>query len=275
MFAVGAFVGYSLDAQRPDKFGLEFAKALLTLGSGLVLGGTVKILLDRFQALAKEKEEERVALERLLADLRLVHDRAETARLLIAAHRSAKTYGEEMRDLIGCQVLLLKVKRILDVRRANSEDDGFSGPISQMIGYLAALQEEYRDEYKTVSDHQRYDEQVTKLEFERVAKQEVGLSDKRSSPPELPPQSSQRAWELLRDERRFPMLDDLTNRGERYRERFVTPLHELASRLLGTNDRGADAGFDNEVAKLVREIRSACAETSAAGRGRTEERSTA
>jgi hypothetical protein len=264
LFAAGALAGYSLNARTPDKFGLELAKALLTLGSGLILGGAVKILLDRFQASAKEKEEERAARERLLADLRLVHDRAESARLLIAAHRSAKTYGEQMRDLIGCQVVLLKVKRILDVRRDSDRQDQFTEPIAHMVGYLRALQEEYRDHYKTVSDCQRYDEQVTKLEFERAAKQEVGIGDAPPSRPEIPPASSQRAWQLLDDECLFPMLDDLSNRGERYRAQFQLPLHKVASGLLGTEAGSADTGFDDEVAEQAQEIRSACRETSQA-----------
>ena len=98
--------------------------------------------------------------ERLLADLRLVHDRSESARLLIAAHRSAKTYGEQMRGLIACEVVLLKVKRTLDLAPSERHEKE-SRCLADMLGYLRALSDEYRAEYKKVADCQRYDEALT------------------------------------------------------------------------------------------------------------------
>lgn len=264
--AMGFVIGTSLDAQDPNTFDLELAKALLTLGTGLILGGAVKVLLDQFQSAQKTREEEQTRRasqvveeqarhERLLADLRDVHDRAENVRLMVAAHRSAKTYGEHMRSLIGCQVVLLKVKRTLDVSRPGGTDPNTDDQLKQMLGYLRALQYEYRDRYKAVSDLQRYDEDVTKATFQQAAEREIADGAR-----EIPaPKSSQRAWRFLADRTQFPVLDDLTNDGSCYRVHFLQPFHRLASGLVdaGGDRRSADTEFDQQVERLADEIRDA------------------
>ena len=176
VFGVGAILGYSLDGQQPDKPGLELAKALLTLGTGFMLGGALKVVLDRYQDSARRRQEEHDRYERLLADLRLVHDRAERARLMVAAHRSASTYGKQMRDPIGCQVVLLKIKRILEVSPIDPPaSTTMSGSLVHMLGYLRALQEEYRDCYKEVSDCQRTTRRSRRDAFEMRRTQQSPL----------------------------------------------------------------------------------------------------
>ncbi len=50
----------------------------------------------------------------VLDDLKEVSDRVERSRIVIAAHRSAKTYGDEMRALIGSRVQLKNVVRAVE-----------------------------------------------------------------------------------------------------------------------------------------------------------------
>jgi hypothetical protein len=269
--AIGVIIGVGLDGQNPDKFELELTKALLTLGTGLILGGAVKVVLDQLQNAqrvraedqarrATQLAEEQARHERLLGDLRHVHDRAENVRLMVAAQRSAKTYGDHMRALIGCQVVLLKVKRTLDVSRPGGASQATDDHLKQMVGYLRALQYEFRDHYKTVSDLQRYDEDVTKEAFQRAAKREVTDGAAGDTPA---PESSQRAWTLLASREQFPVLDDLTNNGPCYRKHFLEPLHALAAALVETEgDRGdpgaADTEFDRGVETLAGVIGSTC-----------------
>jgi len=76
----------------------------------------------------------------------------------ISAHRSVKTYGEEMRDLIESRVQLRNVVRALE-RRAEGIDEGtrvaITDLIRQMEAYLETLTSEFRDNYKKLSDRQR------------------------------------------------------------------------------------------------------------------------
>jgi hypothetical protein len=50
-------------------FGPEAAKAVVTLGIGLILGGALKVLLDTYQNELKQREEEHELRERLLAPI--------------------------------------------------------------------------------------------------------------------------------------------------------------------------------------------------------------
>ena len=260
---VGVVIGVSLDAQHPKQFELELAKALLTLATGLILGGAVKVLLDHFQETAKLRDEEQARHERLLADLRGVHDRAERVRLMVSAHRSAKAYGQHMQALIGCQVLLLKIKRTLDVSRTGGASERANEHLKDMLGYLRALQYEYRDHYKEVADCQRYDEAVTTRRFAKAAEFEVA-----GDHPQQPPASSQYAWTTLDDAQEFPVLDDLTNEGAWYKQYFLEPFHALAAELVERGDRPSlDRDFDAGVNALAETIHSRC-QTAVTGNGR-------
>jgi hypothetical protein len=254
---VGAGLGFSVDDEASPGFSLELAKAMVTLGSGLILGGAVKVLLDRYQEAQKDRAEDHELRERLLADLRGVHDRTESARLMVKAHRSAKTYGEQMRDLIGCQVVLLKVKRTLDLRPGSTRDlDPEGDCLEEMAGYLRALQNEYARNYKCVADCQRYDENLTQLRFKAIAERQIISPDMPFDTDALSP--SQHAWDLMRDPKLFPVLDDLSRRGERYTTRFVGPLHVLAAQLLRTDTAKLDTEFDARVDERAKKIQSIC-----------------
>ncbi len=123
---------------------IEVGRAALTLGTGIILGGAVKTMLDRHQDRVADKKKAHELTERLLADLRDVHDRAEAARLV-----HADIYRQHVDELIRCQVVLLKVKRTLDLRAAevfettrSKRKDRARDYLAEMIGYLRVLEEE-------------------------------------------------------------------------------------------------------------------------------------
>lgn len=144
IFGVGVGVLFFYIEKPEPHFAIEVGRAALTLGTGIILGGAVKVLLDRYQDGVADKKKAHELTERLLADLRDVHDRAEAARLM-----HADTYRQHVGELIRCQVVLLKVKRTLDLRAAevfestqSERKDRAREYLAEMIGYLRVLEDE-------------------------------------------------------------------------------------------------------------------------------------
>ncbi|MGI9180250.1 MAG: hypothetical protein ACR2H9_07105 [Longimicrobiaceae bacterium] len=94
-----------------------------------------------------EMEQRRALLRRVVAANRSVR----RARILIPAHASAKTYGEQMRILIDADFELSDVRHELGTlpglfkKRAEIEDQ-----LVQMERYLQQLTEEYRHRYQDI-----------------------------------------------------------------------------------------------------------------------------
>lgn len=106
----------------------------------------------------RQKEEARLQFIRnILADFKSVYDRVESCRLLVEAHRSAKTYGEQMRQLVGGVVTLHNIKRALDPEFPLLKEE-LSDPIHEMNGFLKKLLQEFRDNYREISELQAADE---------------------------------------------------------------------------------------------------------------------
>jgi hypothetical protein len=245
----GAWVGFSFYAKSPQHFGVEVGKAILALGTGLILGGALKAMLDMYQATQEQRAGDHELRERLLSDLRNVHDQAETARLMIAAHRSAKAYGEQMRHLIGCQVVLLKIKRSLDLRPSLQDVGKKAVCLADMVGYLRALQHEYTRNYSLVADCQRYDTAVRRRRLEELATTDAPFDPSTGS--------SHDAWDLLNDSAMFPVLEDFTKCGDKYSARFREPLNQVAALLLGVENPHPDAAqFDGRVEGVAADVAS-------------------
>jgi hypothetical protein len=246
----GAVVGFHFYGQSPQHFGVEVGKTVLALGTGLILGGALKVMLDQYQATQLKQARDHELQERLLSDLRNIHDQAETARLMIAAHRSAKAYGEQMQRLIGCQVGLLKIKRSIDLRPTLKDVSENAECLAGMIGYLRALQHEYTDNYSAVADSQRYDTAVSQRRLQELTATDASFD------PDLA--SSHGAWDLLNDVKKFPVLDDFTRCGPKYSAQFREPLNEVAALLLHAPQPHLDgAAFDRSVEDLAAKVKSA------------------
>ena len=205
---------------------VELRKSLYTGAFTLVfaglLGGLVKVLLDEAVAAKRQREDAATFVSNVLADLKSVYDRVARARLLIPAHQSVKTYGEEMRDLIEARVQLRNVTRALE-RRAEGIDEEACGEITtrvrQMEAYLATLTTEFRDNYKTLSDQQRGYEERTEVMLKRFA-QTQGTE----TPPDLP----RFVWDSLA---RLENLSDFIGEAKAYKEAFEGPLDDASGWL--------------------------------------------
>ena len=240
-------LGSSLDGSKPHEIHLEAVKALATLATGLLLGGVLKLTTDNHADASKLRVEASKRYDALIADMHDNHDRLETARLLISAHRSAEAYGDRMRDVVAAHVVLLKIARtrgmgVLETNLADAEH------LEWMLAYLVALQREYGKRYKRVSDLQKYDEEVTRQTFgadakrrlgrdgdaydsARVTDSSAGVLDGDAAGDAYGPVASDRAWTVLHSSMWFPVLDDLCGSHEQYNKRFLTSCKALTIKL--------------------------------------------
>jgi hypothetical protein len=224
-------VGLLVASQLTGKPRETLQSAAITLVYVALGGGLVKILLDDFQRGREERAEQARLLEArlaekraeqvrftsaVLADLKAVYDRVERARIVLGAHRSAKTYGDEMRDLIDARVQLLNVERALKAGTSGisaEREEGVRSAVDSMEQYLARLTDEFHLEYKEISDEQRVHEA-------RIKKLLDSVDDSTRLPENKP-------WDAIR---RLDGLSDFID-GPGYRASFVDPL-DNASRLL-------------------------------------------
>jgi hypothetical protein len=205
---------------------VELRKSLYTGAFTLVfaglLGGLVKVLLDEAVAAKRKREDAATFVSNVLADLKSVYDRVARARILIPAHQSVKTYGEEMRDLIEARVQLRNVTRALE-RRTEGIDEEACGEITrrvrQMEAYLATLTTEFRDNYKTLSDQQRGYEERTEAMLKGFAQ-----SQGTDTPPNLP----RFVWDSLAQ---LKNLSDFIGEAKAYKEEFEDPLDDASGWL--------------------------------------------
>lgn len=166
---IGIIIG--LLADKSD----DLQKALFTGSIGLIFGGVftivVKLLVeDHKKELSLVNDEVRF-VNNILNDLKSVYDRVERARIVIAAHRSALTYGKEMRDLIDSQVQLRNVKRALDGKNKVFDEDRsekLSLYIDGMEAYLKGLTNDFKLIYREASIAQA----LFEAEKERIIKSE-------------------------------------------------------------------------------------------------------
>jgi hypothetical protein len=192
----------------------EVGKALLTVAgtliAALLITGALTQEINRRQneqtekekalELEREAKEKALELERaaratkreywrdVLHDLLSVNDAVQTSRLLIDAHRTARTYGEQMRQLITSRASLRRLELDPDVI---NDENGLAAALEDMRRYLDGLGQEYRASYLKASRIQRLDEAVLEREIIELAK---------SSAHAEPPIQPSRAWKFLEHE---------------------------------------------------------------------------
>jgi hypothetical protein len=225
----------------------ELSKALyvasITLIFGGLFGGLLRLLLADFTASRQRNLENARFVSNVLRDLKSVYDRVGRVRIVIPAHRSAKTYGDEMRDLIQARVTLRNVIRALDHRTEGLEAhvrEVASAQVKMMECYLESLTSEFRNSYKGIANHQR----VYEANVEARLKAGNGNANVNRV------FETEDAWQELR---KLPHLQGLIDDAESspYRTKFETPLDEV-SRILREELRKIHAsevtGFIGKVA---------------------------
>jgi len=165
----------------------ERVEAIVNIGESIVFAGIVGGIIslgfnllyeevkreeDTRQAAAEKLQEQRGNYKqertRLVKKLQEIHDRIETARILIRSHKSAKTYGEQIRQkVIPAYITLLEIKRnIKDSKDYLLTNQDFKIPhlrvgIHFMLAYIAALLLEYENHYLRISHLQHYQEELS------------------------------------------------------------------------------------------------------------------
>jgi hypothetical protein len=128
-----------------------FVTGTVTLFFGSLLGGVVSLLIADFDRRRVQRAAQLEFISNVLADLKGVYDRVDRGRILITAHQSAKTYGEQMREFIDARVKLLTVLRALRFDERSSPVLCVRDQVEEMEGYLRSLTAEFQAHYKHVS----------------------------------------------------------------------------------------------------------------------------
>jgi phage-related minor tail protein len=158
----------------------EFAKALSQLVLIGVIGVLAKALVDDY---AKAKEAARAATERARAADDAAHKarvgalavltenywRIKKALHMIEAHKSAKTYGEQMRAIIDHRLALQQLhNEIVAGMRALRESEQIGQALYELDRRLEALVEEWTENYLRLSRLQKEDEAENDAAKKRV-----------------------------------------------------------------------------------------------------------
>lgn len=221
----GLMLALTWGQSTPNELLVDLGKTGASLSLISVVGGVVQWILKNRES-EKQKEEEKLNFYRnMLSDLKSVYDRVERARLLIEAHRTAKTYGEQMRELIGGVVTLHNIKRALNPGFPELAEE-LKPCIDKMNGFIKGLLNEYRDNYKRISVLQEIDEAkkgIIKKKKEQEESPEIH-TDEIPSSAWSQIKKLEKLW-ILRDDDKFDLyeahfLDHLDEASEILRKRI-------------------------------------------------------
>ena len=223
--SIGLIVAWKL-AEGPAGYS-ELSKALyvesITLIFGGIIGGFLKLLFADLTLNRQRIQENAAFVSNVLNDLKSVYDRVGRVRILIPAHKSAKTYGDEMRDLIQARVTLRNVIRALD-RRTEGLSEGVritvSDYVADMERYLEKLTSEFQEYYKPIANLQRVYET-------NVAARLSAAGDHASVDRVF---EAETVWEQMN---KLEQLNGLINDAETspYRQEFEMPLDQVSGVL--------------------------------------------
>jgi hypothetical protein len=156
LVAAGTAGGLLAARSAPEDLQKALYAASVALVFTALLGGIVKLLMDDVAAARRRQENAAEFVVNVLRDLKSVYDRVARVRIVVPAHRSVKTYGDEMRDVIESGVVLRNVDRAVKQRLDLPEAlrQGIHRETCRMETYLDRLTAEFRDQYKPLSDAQ-------------------------------------------------------------------------------------------------------------------------
>jgi len=217
----------------------ELAKAMMGLSFTVIFGGIVKLIFDKYQEDKKREEKIKEFKAGTLNQLRKVFDSIDSARLLIEAHKSAKIYGDKMRDDIFPSIVpLYDIKRSLadSVNMMDKENiKQLRLNMHYMVAYLQALANEYKDEYLKISNMQFYEEEWKKQLRDKLIKQLIEDHKQAVFPEDFLAgidihESPVYAWKKIE---RLPLMGTfiIDNYDSLYRKLFVD-FYEWSKRIL-------------------------------------------
>jgi hypothetical protein len=194
------------------------ATGAATLFFGSLLGGVVGLVIAEFDRRRLQRAAQLQFITNVLTDLKDVYDSVDRGRTLIKAHKSAKTYGEEMRNFISSRVKLLQVIRALAVDERGKPIANIRKHVDTMEQYLSTLTVEFEKHYKDVSRQQSVYEARMKSAVEAAARSNAAQLDLPKNEP----------WEEISN---FDGIKDFIGAGGGYSALFVKRL-DSASELL-------------------------------------------
>jgi hypothetical protein len=152
-------------------FAAEIGKGLIQIFTIAVIGSIVKLLVDDHQRRLRETNEARVRAqqrEQQLQEFRMdkvrrlvgVTNILRRAPILIDAHRSAKTYNEQMREVVNAGLELRLIRHETDAighdpNPAFPAWPDISGEFRKMEEYVAWIVKDFREHSKKLSELQR------------------------------------------------------------------------------------------------------------------------
>ena len=174
MVVWGAAYWASFGDEAPHKLLIAFGTAGLTLAFGGVAGGLVAQIFKGWDARRTAQAAEQAFYRAILDDIKTVYDRVERAKLLIEAHQSAKTYGEQMRILPEADITLHNIRRALRPAYTELLDD-IADPLYACSTFIKGLTGEFRNHYKDISDAQSRDEAINDHQRKQLAEGKITL----------------------------------------------------------------------------------------------------
>ena len=169
ILAWGGAYSYTADAAVRNDLVKVVGAAGATLAFGGVVGGLLTQVFKWWDERRKDQAAEQAFYRAMLDDLKAVYDLVERSRLLIEAHKSAKTYGEQMRTLPDADIKLHNIRRALRPGFPELQQD-IEAPLRECSSFIQTLTGEFRREYKRISNLQAADEARNKEQRENYAK---------------------------------------------------------------------------------------------------------
>jgi hypothetical protein len=231
--AVGGALYFLLTAHTVDVHA-EVGRWLLTVAVAFAVTGALSVVVKQIDQHRSERE----AWHTVLNDLVAANQTVTLARVRLQAQRSAKTYQEQLAELMRARIELRRLYAIGIVVGVP--------PLREHIGamreYLDALGSEYETGYLRVSRQQRLDELWLDDQMKAAATS--------TGAPVLPAPLAQptQAWRLLQDPEGFPrlaaLLDDDAYSIDTFRINYKRAKACLEERA-GFGSRSADDAVES------------------------------
>lgn len=205
----------------PNTLLIDIGKSGASLSLITVIGGLTQQILKERENAKQQREATYTFYRNILTDLKSVFDKVEKARLLIEAHRSAKTYSEQCRELINGVVILHNIKRATNTIFPILDED-IRPSINAMSLFIKELLKEYRNNYKEIALLQEvYEERKNQFKKSILNKDNITEKDFRSE-----------AWEKIQGLPKLSILRD-DNKFHEYESKFLQHL-DYSSKILRT-----------------------------------------
>jgi regulator of replication initiation timing len=156
---------------------------LVLLGT---LGAYAKYLLDQHSAnrqrqLAEADRERKLREDKHTFQIRALNSlttnywQIKKALFIICANQSAKSYKEQMHQIIDYRLELQKLNNEIEADPSGLEDTKIINSLKEMDGQLDAVIEEWRERNLELSQLQNRDEKIEEIEKKRVPKEMASL----------------------------------------------------------------------------------------------------